>query len=49
MIRQDEILEVEITTATRVAEHIFDRGLATVDRLDDIRDWIKSLTYTPAY
>jgi malate dehydrogenase (oxaloacetate-decarboxylating)(NADP+) len=46
---QDEILEVEITTATRIAEHIFDRGLATVDRPDDIRAWIKGLTYAPAY
>ncbi len=46
---QNEILEVEITTATRIAEHIFDRGLATVDRPDDIRAWIKSLTYIPTY
>ena len=47
--RQDQILEVEITTATRVAEHIFDRGLATVDRPDDLRAWIKGMTYTPTY
>ncbi len=47
--KQSEILEVEITTATRIAEHIFDRGQATVDRPDDIRAWIKSLTYTPNY
>ena len=40
---------IEITTATRIAEHIFDRGLATVDRPDDIRAWIKGLTYTPTY
>ena len=46
---QNKILEVEITTATRIAEHIFDRGLATVDRPDDFRAWIKSLTYTPTY
>ncbi|USI73906.1 NAD-dependent malic enzyme [Sphingomonas morindae] len=46
---QRGILETEITTATRVAEHIFDRGLATVDRPDDIRAWIKGLTYTPRY
>ena len=46
---QADILEVEITTATRVAEHVFDRGLATVNRPDDIRAWIKGMTYTPAY
>ena len=46
---QSRILEIEITTATRVAEHIFDRGLATVGRPDDIRAWIKDMTYTPAY
>ena len=46
---QTDILETEITTATRVAEHIFDRGQATVDRPDDIRAWIKAMTYKPAY
>ena len=46
---QAQILETEITTAARTAEHIFDRGLATVDRPDDIRAWIKGLTYTPRY
>lgn len=46
---QRNILETEITTAVRVAEHIFDRGLATVDRPDDIRAWLKGQTYTPAY
>ena len=46
---QRDILETEITTAVRTAEHIFDRGLATVDRPDDIRAWLKGLTYTPAY
>ena len=47
--QQSDILETEITTAVRVAEHIFDRDLATVDRPDDIRAWLKSQTYTPAY
>ena len=46
---QDDILETEITTATRVAEHIFEQGQATVDRPDDIRAWIKAMTYKPAY
>ncbi len=46
---QSGILEVEITTATRVAEYIFDQGLATVDRPSDIRAWIEGLTYKPQY
>ncbi len=46
---QTDILETEITTATRVVEHIFDQGQATVDRPDDIRTWIKAMTYKPAY
>jgi malate dehydrogenase (oxaloacetate-decarboxylating)(NADP+) len=46
---QDDILETEITTATRVAEHIFEQGQATVERPDDIRAWIKAMTYKPAY
>jgi len=47
--RQDAILETEITTAARVAEFIFDQGEATVPRPHDIRAWIESMVYTPAY
>ena len=46
---QDDILETEITTATRVAEYIFEQAQATVDRPDDIRAWIKAMTYKPVY
>lgn len=46
---QNDILETEITTATRVAEYIFERGHATVDRPKDIRAWIKAMTYKPVY
>jgi malate dehydrogenase (oxaloacetate-decarboxylating)(NADP+) len=46
---QSDILETEITTATRIAGHIFEHGQATVDRPDDIRAWIKGMTYKPAY
>jgi malate dehydrogenase (oxaloacetate-decarboxylating)(NADP+) len=46
---QDDILETEITTATRIAEHIFEQGQATVDQPDDIRAWIKAMTYKPVY
>ncbi|KQQ20455.1 NAD-dependent malic enzyme [Methylobacterium sp. Leaf123] len=47
--RQNDILETERTTATRVAESIFERGLATVKRPADIRAFIESLSYTPEY
>lgn len=46
---QSEILEVSITSATRIAEFIFNQGAATVERPQDIRAWIESLTYTPQY
>jgi malate dehydrogenase (oxaloacetate-decarboxylating)(NADP+) len=47
--RQNDILETELTTATRVAEYIFEQGQATVARPDDIRAWIKAMTYKPVY
>ena len=46
---QSDILDVSITSATRIAEFIFDQGAATVERPGDIRAWIESLTYTPHY
>jgi malate dehydrogenase (oxaloacetate-decarboxylating)(NADP+) len=46
---QDNILETEITTATRVAEFMFDEGLAQVKRPRDIRAWIEGQLYKPQY
>jgi malate dehydrogenase (oxaloacetate-decarboxylating)(NADP+) len=46
---QDNILETEVTTAARIAEHMFDVGLAQVPRPHDIRAWIESLLYHPTY
>ncbi|OUJ02783.1 NAD-dependent malic enzyme [Acetobacter cibinongensis] len=46
---QSDILEVSITSAARIAEYIFDKGAATVERPQDIRAWIESLTYSPRY
>jgi malate dehydrogenase (oxaloacetate-decarboxylating)(NADP+) len=46
---QSEILEMEISTATRVAEFMFDKGLATAKRPPDIRAWIERQLYTPQY
>ncbi len=47
--KQSHILETEITTATRVAEYIFDQELATVERPKDVRAWIEAMTYKPEY
>ncbi|GCD48566.1 NAD-dependent malic enzyme [Acetobacter pasteurianus] len=46
---QSDILEVSITSATRIAEFIFDKNAATVERPKDIRAWIENLTYKPRY
>ena len=47
--RQSNILETEVTTATRVAELMFDKGLAQVKRPRDIRSWIEGQLYRPQY
>jgi malate dehydrogenase (oxaloacetate-decarboxylating)(NADP+) len=46
---QSDILETEITTATRVAEFMFDQGLAQVERPREIRSWIEGQLYKPQY
>lgn len=46
---QDHILETEVTTATRIAEYLFDSGLAQVERPQDIRSWMESLLYKAEY
>ena len=46
---QANILETEVTTATRIAEFMFDKGLAQVDRPRDIRAWIEGQLYKPQY
>jgi len=46
---QANILETEVTTATRVAEFMFDQGLAQVERPRDIRSWIERQLYKPEY
>jgi malate dehydrogenase (oxaloacetate-decarboxylating)(NADP+) len=47
--RQADILATEVTTATRVAEFMFDKGLAQAERPRDIRTWIEGHLYTPHY
>jgi malate dehydrogenase (oxaloacetate-decarboxylating)(NADP+) len=46
---QSNILETEVTTATRVAEFMFDQGLAQAERPRDIRSWIEGQLYQPHY
>jgi malate dehydrogenase (oxaloacetate-decarboxylating)(NADP+) len=46
---QADILEIEVTTATRVAEFMFDQGLAQAARPKDIRAWIEGQLYKPQY
>jgi malate dehydrogenase (oxaloacetate-decarboxylating)(NADP+) len=46
---QSDILETEIQTAARVAELVFDLGLARVDRPTDILAFIRNHVYTPEY
>src|ERR1700675_2925032 len=46
---QSEILQTEVTTATRIAEFIFDNGLAKAKRPADIRAWIEGQLYSPRY
>jgi malate dehydrogenase (oxaloacetate-decarboxylating)(NADP+) len=46
---QADILETEVTTATRVAEFMFDKGLAQAERPRDIRAWIEDQLYQPHY
>jgi malate dehydrogenase (oxaloacetate-decarboxylating)(NADP+) len=47
--KQSDILKTEIATASRVAEYIFDQGLATVGRPPDVRAWVEAMTYKPQY
>jgi malate dehydrogenase (oxaloacetate-decarboxylating)(NADP+) len=46
---QSNILEVEIQTAARVAELVFDSGLARVGRPADIVGFIRQHVYKPEY
>jgi malate dehydrogenase (oxaloacetate-decarboxylating)(NADP+) len=46
---QSNILQTEVTTAVRVVEHMFDSGMAQVERPTDIRAWIEAQLYVPRY
>ena len=46
---QENILAIEIATATVVARHIFAAGLARVPEPEDLGAWIAGITYSPEY
>jgi malate dehydrogenase (oxaloacetate-decarboxylating)(NADP+) len=46
---QSHILSTSLHVAERIAELIFDRGLAGVDRPDDLRSFIAGKVYRPEY
>ncbi len=46
---QSNVLEVEVTTAVRIVEHMFDQGLATIPRPKDLRAFVEEQLYTPGY
>jgi len=46
---QASILETEVTTAARIAEFMFEKGLAQVERPREIRSWIEGQLYKPHY
>jgi malate dehydrogenase (oxaloacetate-decarboxylating)(NADP+) len=43
------MLEIEVTTATRIVEFMFDKGLAQVERPRALRPWIEAQLYDPHY
>lgn len=45
----NNILNVSMLVAEKVAEYIFDNGLASVEKPNNIRDFIKSKMYVPCY
>jgi malate dehydrogenase (oxaloacetate-decarboxylating)(NADP+) len=46
---QTDILKTEITTAVKVCEVIFDRGLAGIDKPGDVRVFVEAQLYKPEY
>ncbi|MGA7383234.1 MAG: NAD-dependent malic enzyme [Methylocella sp.] len=46
---QANILETEVTTASRVAEFMFEKGLAQAEQPRDTRAWIEGQLYKPHY
>jgi malate dehydrogenase (oxaloacetate-decarboxylating)(NADP+) len=45
----NDIVKVSFTVAVRIAEHIFECGLAGIEKPDNIGEYIKSKMYIPEY
>ncbi|MFM8338668.1 MAG: hypothetical protein ACKN9C_01630, partial [Fluviibacter sp.] len=46
---QSQILDASLKTASKIAEYIFDQGLARIQRPKDIDAHIRSMAYKPVY
>ena len=46
---QSQMLDASLHTAAKIAEYIFDQGLARVSRPADIKSHIRALAYKPVY
>ena len=46
---QSQILDASLRTAAKIAEYVFDHGLARATRPADIEGYIRTLAYKPAY
>lgn len=46
---QSHMLEASLHTASRIAEYIFEQGLARIERPEDINAHIRKIAYKPAY
>ena len=46
---QSNILDASLHTAAKIAEHIFEKGLARVSRPADIEAHVRAMAYKPTY
>jgi malate dehydrogenase (oxaloacetate-decarboxylating)(NADP+) len=46
---QSHILEASLHTAARIAEHVFDHGLASVPRPKNVEEHVRAAAYRPVY
>jgi malate dehydrogenase (oxaloacetate-decarboxylating)(NADP+) len=46
---QSHILDASLHTAARIAEYVFDQGLASVPRPDNIEEHVRAAAYRPVY
>lgn len=46
---QSNILTMEVATAIKVAEMIFSKNMATVEKPKDIKNWLENMLYKPEY